>query len=95
MAVLSSGCLAGSEAVASRAVAVVLLSLGVEVDADEAAVHGEAAHEAEAGERFPVMRLRGPGLAARAAALEERLMGPETGPRRDTALWGSGPEGAK
>jgi len=58
--VVSSGCLVGSEAVASCAVAVVLLSFVSDLDADEAAVLGATAHEAEAGERFPVTRLRGP-----------------------------------
>ncbi len=84
--VVSSGCLVGSEAVASCAAAVLLLSFGSDLDADEAAVLGAAAHEAEAGERFPVTRLRGPDEAARAAPLEDRFMGPETGPRRGAAL---------
>ena len=83
---MSSGCLVSSEAVASCAAAVLLLSFGRDLDADEAAVLGAAAHAAEAGERFPVTRLRGPDEAARAAPLEDRLMGPETGPRRGAAL---------
>ncbi len=59
LVVVSSGCLVGSEAFASCAVA---------------------------AERFPVTRLRGPDEAGRAAALEDRFMGPETGPRRGAAL---------
>ena len=86
LVVVSSGCLVGSEAVASCAVAVVLLSFGSDLEADEAAVLCAAAHEAEVGERFPVTRLRGPDEAARAAPLEDRFMGPETGPRRGAAL---------
>ena len=78
--VVSSGCLVSSEAVASCAVSVVLLSFGSDLDADEAAALGAAGHEAEASERFPVTRLRGPD---------------ETGPRPGAAVWGSGPEDVK
>ena len=67
-------------------VAVVLLAFGSDLEADEAAVLSAAAHEAEVGVRFPVTRLRGPDEAARAAPLEDRFMGPETGPRRGAAL---------
>ena len=59
---------------------VLLLSFGSAVEADGASALGAAGHEAEASERFPVTRLRGPD---------------ETGPRRDAAVWGSGPEGFK
>ena len=86
LVVVSSGCLVGSEAVASCAAAVLLLSFGSDLDADEAAVLGAAAHEAAAGERFPVMRLRGPDETGRDAPLEDRFMGPEPGPRRGVAL---------
>ena len=54
---------------------VLLLSFGGAVEADGAAALGASGHEAEAGERFPVTRFRGPDVA---------------GPRRDAAVWGSG-----
>ena len=95
LSVVSSGCLVSSEAVASCAGSGVLLSFGSGLDEDEAAVLGAVPHEAEAGEHFPVTRLRGPDEAARAAPLEDRLMGPETVPRRGAVLWGSGPKGVK
>ena len=65
---------------------------------DTAAVEGGTVSEAAAawaGERLPVTRLRGPDEAARAAPLEERLTGPEAGPRRGAALWRSGTEAVK
>ena len=86
LVVVSPGCEVGSEAVASCAVAVVLLSFESDLTADEAAVLCAAAHEAAAGERFPVTRLRGPDETGRDAPLEERFMGPERGPRRGVAL---------
>ena len=56
---MSSACLVSSEAVASCAVSVVLLSFGSDLDADEAAALGASGHEAAAGERLPETLLRG------------------------------------